>query len=551
MRGCRGAPPSAPRRSSISPPSGTTSACCAAAAPGAALMAVVKADGYGHGAVPVARAALAAGATWLGVCTSTRRSALRAAGITAPVLSWLHLPDEDFAAASPPTSTSRSRRAPTSPRVLAGRPAGRAARPAAPQDRHRAVPQRRAARRLAGAARRRRQGRRPTARRRSSRSGRTSPTPTSRSHPTSTARPPASTPPGRPPATAASTPMRHLANSAATLTRPDLHFDLVRPGIAVYGLDPLGRPVPREPAAPGDDAARARRAGQAGARGRGRVLRARLDDAAGDHARARPARVRRRRAARARPPRPDARAAGRRLRPVVGRVCMDQFIVDCGDDAGRARATRWSCSARATAASPPPRTGPTSSARSTTRSSPGVHGARVTRTLRRGRAVNRAARAVWGVLAGALGAAATGVVVGVAARQHAKIAADRRRLATQLSDTTETPDGRAVLGASRTTACRLSCEEIEADGRARAHRRPRARLRPRPPHLALPAPLPRRSSATRGCAWCSTTSAATAAPSARRARAAPSSSSATTWTPSSARSPPRARSCSSATRWAA
>jgi hypothetical protein len=36
----------------------------------------------------------------------------------------------------------------------------------------------------------------------------------------------------------------------------------------------------------------------------------------------------------------------------------------------------------------------------------------------------------WGVLAGALGAAATGVVVGVAAKQHAKIAADRRRLAT-------------------------------------------------------------------------------------------------------------------------
>ena len=32
---------------------------------------------------------------------------------------------------------------------------------------------------------------------------------------------------------------RHLANSAATLTRPDTHFDLVRPGIAVYGLSPV------------------------------------------------------------------------------------------------------------------------------------------------------------------------------------------------------------------------------------------------------------------------------------------------------------------------
>jgi alanine racemase len=36
--------------------------------------------------------------------------------------------------------------------------------------------------------------------------------------------------------------VRHLANSAATLTRPDLHFDLVRPGIAVYGLPPVPDP---------------------------------------------------------------------------------------------------------------------------------------------------------------------------------------------------------------------------------------------------------------------------------------------------------------------
>ena len=35
----------------------------------AEVMAVVKADGYGHGAVPVARAALEGGASWLGVCT--------------------------------------------------------------------------------------------------------------------------------------------------------------------------------------------------------------------------------------------------------------------------------------------------------------------------------------------------------------------------------------------------------------------------------------------------------------------------------------------------
>ena len=44
--------------------------------------------------------------------------------------------------------------------------------------------------------------------------------------------------------------LRHLANSAATMTRPDLHFDLVRPGVAVYGLDPLARPVAESPLRP-------------------------------------------------------------------------------------------------------------------------------------------------------------------------------------------------------------------------------------------------------------------------------------------------------------
>jgi len=54
--------------------------------PSTQLMAVVKADGYGHGAIPVAKAALAAGATWLGVAICEEALALRAAGITAPIL---------------------------------------------------------------------------------------------------------------------------------------------------------------------------------------------------------------------------------------------------------------------------------------------------------------------------------------------------------------------------------------------------------------------------------------------------------------------------------
>ncbi|MGB0963095.1 MAG: alanine racemase [Mycobacterium sp.] len=65
----------------------------------AAVMAVVKADGYGHGATRVARAALAAGAAELGVATLDEALALRRDGITAPVLSWLHTPHTDFAPA--------------------------------------------------------------------------------------------------------------------------------------------------------------------------------------------------------------------------------------------------------------------------------------------------------------------------------------------------------------------------------------------------------------------------------------------------------------------
>lgn len=55
-------------------------------ADGAIVCAVVKADGYGHGAVPVATAALGAGATWLGVAQVDEGRKLRAAGIDAPIL---------------------------------------------------------------------------------------------------------------------------------------------------------------------------------------------------------------------------------------------------------------------------------------------------------------------------------------------------------------------------------------------------------------------------------------------------------------------------------
>ncbi|MDN4616181.1 alanine racemase [Leifsonia sp. F6_8S_P_1B] len=63
------------------------------------VMAVVKADAYGHGAVESAKAALAGGADWLGVADISEGLQLRAAGIEAPILAWLHDPGEDFAEA--------------------------------------------------------------------------------------------------------------------------------------------------------------------------------------------------------------------------------------------------------------------------------------------------------------------------------------------------------------------------------------------------------------------------------------------------------------------
>lgn len=65
----------------------------------AAIMAVVKADGFGHGAVEMARTALDNGAAWLGVTSIDEALQLRAAGLRAPTLSWLNAVDADWSAA--------------------------------------------------------------------------------------------------------------------------------------------------------------------------------------------------------------------------------------------------------------------------------------------------------------------------------------------------------------------------------------------------------------------------------------------------------------------
>ncbi|MFK4731522.1 alanine racemase [Agromyces mediolanus] len=76
-----------------------TNAAHFAALTGGRLLAVVKADAFGHGHAEAARAVLDAGAGWLGVASVEEALALRAAGIRAPVLSWLNPLDADLGAA--------------------------------------------------------------------------------------------------------------------------------------------------------------------------------------------------------------------------------------------------------------------------------------------------------------------------------------------------------------------------------------------------------------------------------------------------------------------
>ncbi|WP_424189784.1 alanine racemase [Actinokineospora sp. G85] len=194
----------------------------------AETMAVVKADAYGHGAVPVARAALEAGATWLGACSLDEALALREAGITAPVLSWLDTPDTDLrrgvdAGIDLGVSSVDQLRGLTGARLHLKIDTG--------LNRNGCPPWRWAELVSAAIA----SGNEVHA---------------IWSH---LAR---ADEPGHPSVdeqakrfaeahllclAAGLSPRRHLANSAATLTRPDLHFDLVRVGIAMYGLNPVPR----------------------------------------------------------------------------------------------------------------------------------------------------------------------------------------------------------------------------------------------------------------------------------------------------------------------
>jgi alanine racemase len=204
------------------------------------LMAVVKADGYGHGLVPAARAVLAGGADYLGVAVLSEAMALRRAGITAPVLAWLHGPGTDFAPAlAADVEVSVNAGWGLAEVVAAARATGRTARlhlfadtglsreGATPDDWPGLV---------AAAARAHADGDVAVVGLWSHMAYADAPT-----HPTIGAQVRVFEEAVAIARGAGLTDARlHLANSAATIALPETWYDFVRPGVALYGLDPLG-----------------------------------------------------------------------------------------------------------------------------------------------------------------------------------------------------------------------------------------------------------------------------------------------------------------------
>jgi alanine racemase len=204
----------------------------------AAVMAVVKADGYGHGLVESAKAALAGGASWLGVAMPEEALELRAAGLTTPVLAWLVGPSDDWSAvAAADVDVSVSARWGLDKSIAAATSTGRPTRVhlkvdsglgrsgAQPHDWPDLVE---------AAAKAQADGSVVVVGIWSHLAYADSP-----GHPTIEKQRLAFEAALDVAAAADLEPeVRHLANSAATLALPATHYDLVRPGVAVYGLSP-------------------------------------------------------------------------------------------------------------------------------------------------------------------------------------------------------------------------------------------------------------------------------------------------------------------------
>lgn len=206
---------------------------------GAETMAVVKADGYGHGMVEAAGAARRGGATWLGVAVREEALALRAAGDDGRILTWLAVPGEDYTAlvaagvdvtaysadqvgAVAAAAGAAGRAARLQLKVDSGLNRGGACRPHWPDL-------------FATAARAEEQGLLRVTGIWSHLACSDEP-----DHPANDAQERAYREALAMAADAGVAPgLRHLANSAAALTRPSSWFDLVRVGLAAYGLSPV------------------------------------------------------------------------------------------------------------------------------------------------------------------------------------------------------------------------------------------------------------------------------------------------------------------------
>ncbi|WP_430867681.1 alanine racemase [Demequina aurantiaca] len=217
-------------------------AALAALAPTAKVMAVVKADAYGHGLIPAARAARRGGAHFLGVAQPSEAIALRDAGDEGNIFTWLYGPEVpiddlvtrgiDLSVSSPDVlgemiCAAREGRGIPRVHICVDTGLGREGVPMASLEALLSLAsaaQDEGLIRIVGMW----------------------------SHLAWADKP------GHPTVDSQATNFReallmasgmdvdielaHLANSACTLTRPDLHFDMVRPGIAIYGLPPVEDP---------------------------------------------------------------------------------------------------------------------------------------------------------------------------------------------------------------------------------------------------------------------------------------------------------------------
>lgn len=207
---------------------------------GVPSMTVVKADGYGHGMAEVARAAREAGSEWLGVATLAEALALRAAGDRGRLLCWLSMPDDDWAAAiDADVDVTAYSVAELDAIAAAGRPARvqlkvdtGLSRGGASLDSWPAVVARAQQGEVAGSWKVTGIWSHLAA---SDEPG----------HPANDAQEQAFRDALRAAEEAGLTPeVRHLANSAAGILRPSSRFDLVRFGLASYGLDPAPGETP-------------------------------------------------------------------------------------------------------------------------------------------------------------------------------------------------------------------------------------------------------------------------------------------------------------------